>query len=93
MEARESQVGGESSKVGVLFLRRLCHRRFYFWMVGRSECEWRRIGGFGRGRHVGRGEVEESFESLEEDFEIHTLFDAEPVESEENGSDVVTRPM
>ena len=35
----------------------------------------------------------ESFESQEEDFEVDTLFDGEPVESEENGSDVVTRPM
>ena len=33
----------------------------------------------------------ESFESQEEDFEIDTLFDGEPVVSVENGTDVFTR--
>ena len=33
----------------------------------------------------------ESFESQEEDFEIDMLFDGEPVESEENWSDVFMR--
>ena len=34
----------------------------------------------------------ESFEGQEEDFEVDALFDGEPVESEENRSDVFTRP-
>ena len=42
-------------------------------------------------RQVGRGQVVESFESQEEDFEVDTLFNGEPVESEENRSDVFTR--
>ena len=33
-----------------------------------------------------------SFKSQEEGFEVDTLFDGEPVESEENRSDVFTRP-
>ena len=33
-----------------------------------------------------------SFEGQEEDFEVDALFDGEPVESEENRSDVFTRP-
>jgi len=43
-------------------------------------------------RQVGRGQVVECFESQEEDFEVDTLFDGEPVESEENRSDVFTGP-
>ena len=43
-------------------------------------------------RQVGRGQVVEGFESQEEDSEVDTLFDGEPVESEENRSDVFTRP-
>ena len=43
-------------------------------------------------RQVGRGKVVESFEGQEEDFEVDALFDGEPVESEENRSDVFTRP-
>ena len=43
-------------------------------------------------RQVGRGQVVESFEGQEEDFEVDALFDGEPVESEENRSDVFTRP-
>jgi hypothetical protein len=39
-------------------------------------------------RQVGRGKVVESFEGQEEDFEVDALFDGEPVESEENRSDV-----
>ena len=39
-------------------------------------------------RQVGRGQVVESFESPEEDFEEDTLCDGEPVESQENRSDV-----
>ena len=34
----------------------------------------------------------EGFEGQEEDFEVDALFDGEPVESEENRSDVFTRP-
>ena len=41
---------------------------------------------------VGRGQVVESLESQADYFEIDTLFDGEPVESVENGSDVFTRP-
>ena len=48
--------------------------------------------GGGEVRQVGWGQVVESFESQEEDFEINALFDGEPVESEENRSDVFTRP-
>ena len=43
-------------------------------------------------RKVGRGQVVESFEKQGEDIEVHMLFDGEPVESEENRSDVFTRP-
>ena len=43
-------------------------------------------------RQVGRGQVVEGFESQEEDSEVDTLFDGEPVESEENRSDVFMRP-
>ena len=51
-----------------------------------------RLGKRGRFLNGIWGQVMEGFESQEEDFEIDTLFDWEPVESVENGNDVFTRP-
>ena len=43
-------------------------------------------------RQVGWGQVTESLKGQEEYFEINVLFDWEPVESGENGSNVFTGP-
>ena len=64
------------------------------WSDGQSESGGGSAGAMGdEVSQVGRGQVVKGFGSQEEeDFEIDTLFDGEPEESEENRSDVFMRP-